>query len=145
MSDYRMISMDTETTGFAHAKGDRIIEVGCVEIINRQLTGKTFTFRCSPGLKPISESATGVHGITDADVRNLRPFSYYIKELFEFIDGADVLFFNGSFDEGNLGLKGLYQALQQPHGFGGAFFEQARAPFVLDDGRTLDGRPECQQ
>lgn len=104
MSNHRQVAIDTETTGFHHAGSDRVIEVGAVEIVNRKLTGESFEFRCKPDCL-ISEGATKVHGITDADVNTLEPFPHFAQKMLEFIAGSDLILFNAPFDLGFLNME----------------------------------------
>ncbi|MBT1445994.1 DNA polymerase III subunit epsilon [Shewanella sp. JM162201] len=100
----RQIILDTETTGMNQGAGavylgHRIIEVGCVEVINRRLTGRTFHRYINPG-QLIDEEAIAVHGITNERVANEPRFHQIAAEFIEFIDGAELVAHNASFDMG---------------------------------------------
>ncbi len=75
-----------------------------LEIVNRKLTGESVEFRCKPDCL-ISEGATEVHGITDADVNTLQPFPHFAQELLDFIAGSDLVMFNAPFDLGFLNME----------------------------------------
>ncbi|MEI6858385.1 MAG: DNA polymerase III subunit epsilon [Shewanella sp.] len=98
----RQIILDTETTGMnqeagAISLGHRIIEIGCVEVINRRLTGRHYHEYINPQ-QLIDEEAIEVHGITNEYVTNKPKFSEIAQSFIEFIDGAEVVAHNASFD-----------------------------------------------
>ena len=94
----RIVALDTETTGFSPTVGHRIIEIGCVEIENGQLTGREFHRRINPQ-RSIDPRACQVHGISD-DELVFEPLFWQIEaELIEFLHGAQVIAHNASFDE----------------------------------------------
>ncbi|MBR9727870.1 DNA polymerase III subunit epsilon [Shewanella intestini] len=98
----RQIILDTETTGMNQAGGPvyighRIIEIGCVEVINRKLTGRTYHQYVNPG-QLIDEEAIQVHGITDERVANEPRFHQIAQDFIDFIDGAEIVAHNASFD-----------------------------------------------
>lgn len=101
----RQIALDTETTGMNKARGGnrtvtvghRIIEIGCVEIIDRVITGRSFHTLVNPGRK-IDPKATAVHGITDAHVKNSPRFADIVDQLLDFINGDEVIIHNAPFD-----------------------------------------------
>lgn len=97
----RQVILDTETTGLEVEKGHRIIEIGCVELVNRRRTGNTFHRYLNPG-RQIDEAAAEVHGIT-ADMLADKPhFMDVAEELLEFIGGAELIIHNAEFDAGFL-------------------------------------------
>jgi DNA polymerase-3 subunit epsilon len=97
----RQIIIDTETTGLEPAQGHRIIEVGCIEMINRRMTGNTFHAYFNPE-REVDEAATEVHGFTLEMLRDKPLFSALAGELFEFIKGAELIIHNAPFDVGFL-------------------------------------------
>lgn len=95
----RQIILDTETTGLNPETGDRLVEVGCVELVNRQLTGRTLHRYLNPE-RPNSEEAVRVHGLTDAFLSDKPKFAEIVGELLEFVQGAEVIIHNAAFDVG---------------------------------------------
>ncbi|MGL5146636.1 MAG: DNA polymerase III subunit epsilon, partial [Plesiomonas shigelloides] len=100
----RQIILDTETTGMNQGAGavylgHRIIEVGCVEVMNRRPTGRTFHRYINPG-QAIDEEAIAVHGITNERVALEPRFHEIAAEFIEFIRGAELVAHNASFDMG---------------------------------------------
>src|SRR2546425_13154887 len=93
----RQIVLDTETTGLEVAKGHRIIEIGCVELLNRRPTGRTFHRYLNPE-RQIDEGALSVHGITQADLEGKPKFAEIADELTLFINGAELVIHNAAFD-----------------------------------------------
>ena len=93
----REIVLDTETTGFDPRTGDRLIEVGCIEIHDLLPTGRTFHRYCNPE-RSIPEDAIRVHGITDDKVKDAPKFSAIVADLMEFIGDAPVIAHNAQFD-----------------------------------------------
>jgi DNA polymerase-3 subunit epsilon len=97
----RQIFLDTETTGLSAENGDRIIEVGCIELVNRRLTGRTLHHYVNPERK-CHEDAVRVHGLTDEFLADKPLFASIAPELLEFLDGAEVIIHNAAFDLGFL-------------------------------------------
>jgi len=93
----REIVLDTETTGFDPKTGDRLIEVGCIEIEDLLPTGRTFHSLVNPE-RLIPPDAIRVHGITDEKVKDAPKFREVVKELMEFIGDAPVIAHNAAFD-----------------------------------------------
>jgi DNA polymerase-3 subunit epsilon len=93
----RSVVFDTETTGLSPQNGDRIIEIGCVELLDLIPTGKVLHTLINPE-RPIPEDATQIHGITNADVKEKPVFSEVIKEICEFLGDAEIVAHNASFD-----------------------------------------------
>ena len=107
----RQIFFDTETTGLNPESGDRIVEVGCVEMVNRRLTGHHKHFYLNPERKG-SEEAIRIHGLTDAFLADKPRFAEVAEELLGYLQGADVVIHNAAFDVGflNAELKRLGRA-----------------------------------
>jgi len=95
----RQIVLDTETTGLSTAQGHRIIEVGCIELINRRVTGREYHRFINPE-REIDEGAQRVHGISLADLEGQPRFADIADELLEFIHGAELVIHNADFDIG---------------------------------------------
>lgn len=97
----RIVALDTETTGLDLSEGHRIIELGCVEIENRRLTGNEFRRLLNPGRK-VEAAAFEVHGISDEELSDKPTFPEVEGEFLEFIAGAEVIVHNAAFDVGFL-------------------------------------------
>lgn len=97
----RQVILDTETTGLEVEKGHRIIEIGCVELVNRRRTGNNFHRYLNPG-RQIDEAATEVHGLTTEMLADKPSFADIAEELLEFIGGAELVIHNAEFDAGFL-------------------------------------------
>ena len=97
----RQIFLDTETTGLSPESGDRIIEIGCVEMRNRRLSGRTLHFYVNPERRS-HEEAVKVHGLTDEFLADKPLFASIADELIEFVDGAEIIIHNAGFDVGFL-------------------------------------------
>ncbi|AFJ03276.1 DNA polymerase III epsilon subunit [Methylophaga frappieri] len=95
----RQIVLDTETTGLSTADDHRIIEIGCVEIIQRRLTGQTFHQYINPH-REIDAGAMEVHGITHEFLADKPEFSDIAEAFLAFIDGAELIIHNAPFDVG---------------------------------------------
>lgn len=99
--DQRLVILDTETTGMPVGEGHRIVEIGCVEVMGRRLTGRHFHVYLQPD-RESDEGAIGVHGITDAFLVGKPRFGDVADEFFEFIQGATLVIHNAAFDVGFL-------------------------------------------
>lgn len=97
----RQIILDTETTGLSPQQGHRIIEIGCLEMINRRLTGRSFHYYLQPD-RAIDPGATNVHGITNAFLKNKPRFADIVSEFKDFIEAAELIIHNAPFDLGFL-------------------------------------------
>lgn len=97
----RQIFLDTETTGLNAESGDRIIEIGCIEMVNRRLTGNNLHFYLNPERKS-HEDAVKVHGLTDEFLADKPLFAQVADELLEFLSGAEIVIHNAAFDVGFL-------------------------------------------
>ncbi|MCV2353964.1 DNA polymerase III subunit epsilon [Paucibacter sp. B2R-40] len=95
----RQIFFDTETTGLAAEGGDRIIEIGCVEMVNRQLTGNNLHLYVNPQ-RASHEDALRVHGLTEAFLSDKPLFADIADQLLEFLAGAELVIHNAPFDIG---------------------------------------------
>jgi DNA polymerase III subunit epsilon len=93
----RQIVLDTETTGLEPDLGHRIIEIGCVELLNRRPTGRHFHKYIDPE-RLIDEGAASVHGITREFLQGKPKFAEIVEELVQFIDGAELVIHNAAFD-----------------------------------------------
>ncbi|MGI9329303.1 MAG: DNA polymerase III subunit epsilon [Gammaproteobacteria bacterium] len=97
----RQVVLDTETTGLEYEKGHRIIEIGCVELLNRRRTGNHFHRYINPQ-REIDPAAAEVHGITSDQLADKPVFDAVAESLLEFIDGAELIIHNADFDAGFL-------------------------------------------
>ncbi|MEO8936620.1 MAG: DNA polymerase III subunit epsilon [Burkholderiaceae bacterium] len=93
----RQIILDTETTGLNPRTGDRIIEVGCIELMNRRPTGNTFHHYVNPG-RDSDPGALAVHGLTTDFLKDKPKFEDIVDALCDFVAGAEILIHNASFD-----------------------------------------------
>ncbi len=97
----RQIILDTETTGIGTELGHRVIEIGCVELIERKLTGKHFHAYINPQ-RGVDEGAFRVHGISNEFLQDKPLFSDILSEFLQFIGGAELIIHNAPFDVGFL-------------------------------------------
>jgi DNA polymerase III subunit epsilon len=106
----RQVVLDTETTGLSPDQGHRIIEIGCLEIVNRRLTGRTLHLYLNPE-REVDEGATEVHGMTWDDLRDKPRFAEVVDQVLRFVDGGEILIHNAAFDvaflDAELGRLGL--------------------------------------
>lgn len=97
----RQILLDTETTGLDPQKGHRIIEIGCLELVNRKLTEQSFHVYINPE-RDIERGAEEVHGITSAFLQDKPLFSDIADEFLRYVNGAELIIHNAPFDVGFL-------------------------------------------
>ena len=97
----RQIVLDTETTGLDPQQGHRIIEIGCVEIENRKLTGNHFQVYLNPD-REIDEAAIEIHGLTSEFLADKPRFHQVEQEFIDFVNGAELIIHNAPFDIGFL-------------------------------------------
>jgi len=97
----RQIVLDTETTGLSAEGGDRIIEIGCVELLARKLTGHNKHWYLNPE-RDSHEDALKVHGISNEFLRDKPKFAAVVDELMEYVAGAEIIIHNAAFDIGFL-------------------------------------------
>lgn len=107
----RQLILDTETTGFYYQDGDRIIEVGAIEMINRKLTGSSIHIYINPK-KPVGDSET-VHGITDEFLKDKPLFEEIAPALFDYLKGAEIIAHNATFDMNFLNMEFKRAGLQE--------------------------------
>jgi DNA polymerase-3 subunit epsilon len=112
MRAMRQIFLDTETTGLHPDSGDRIVEIGCIEMVNRRLTGETRHLYLNPERKG-SEEATRIHGLTDDFLADKPKFAEVADDLLGFLAGAEVIIHNAAFDVGFLNAE-LKRVKRQP-------------------------------
>jgi len=93
----RQIVLDTETTGLSAEAGDRIIEIGCVELVSRKLTGNNRHFYLNPE-RDSHDDALKVHGISNEFLRDKPRFAAIADELMEYLAGAEIIIHNAAFD-----------------------------------------------
>ena len=97
----RQIFLDTETTGLSPDSGDRVIEIGCLEMANRRLTGNNKHFYLNPE-RANSEGALAVHGLSDEFLADKPRFAEIVDELLAYLAGAEIVIHNAAFDVGFL-------------------------------------------
>jgi len=97
----RQIILDTETTGLEPSRGHRIIEIGCVEMINRRLTGNHFHVYINPR-REVDDGAIEVHGITNEFLADKPFFEDIVASFLEFVKGSELIIHNAPFDIGFL-------------------------------------------
>jgi DNA polymerase III subunit epsilon len=93
----RQIVLDTETTGLNVKLGDRIIEIGCVEVLSRRISERTFHAYVDPE-REIDEGATLVHGLTREDLRGKPRFAEVARDFLDYVRGAELIIHNADFD-----------------------------------------------
>ena len=108
----RQLFLDTETTGLSAEGGDRVIELGCVELVNRKLTGNNLHFYFNPG-RDSHADALKVHGISNEFLRDKPKFESVAQEILDYVQGAEIIIHNAAFDVGFLN-KELELAGQKP-------------------------------
>jgi DNA polymerase-3 subunit epsilon len=101
MSVVRQVMLDTETTGLEWRQGERVIEIACVEMVSRKLTGRHFHCYLNPG-RAIGAGAQAVHGLTDEFLADKPKFAAIADELLEFVRDAELIIHNAPFDVGFL-------------------------------------------
>lgn len=93
----RLVFLDTETTGLSPASGDRIIEIGCVELVDRRPTGRNLHLYLNPQ-RSSHPDALRIHGLTDEFLSDKPLFESVADQLLKFVDGAEVVIHNAGFD-----------------------------------------------
>jgi DNA polymerase-3 subunit epsilon len=105
----RQVVLDTETTGLDFRLGDRVIEIGCVELLNRKLTGQRFHRYINPE-REVEAGALAVHGLSNEFLQDKPRFDEVVAEFLDFVQGAELVIHNAAFDVGFLNNE---LALQQ--------------------------------
>ena len=100
----RQIFLDTETTGLSPESGDRIVEIGCVEMVNRRLTGNNLHFYLNPE-RASHEDAVKIHGLTDEFLADKPKFAAVAEDLMAYLAGAEIVIHNAAFDVGFLNAE----------------------------------------
>ncbi len=108
----RQIVLDTETTGLEPSQGHRVIEIGCVELVNRKLTGQHYHQYINPR-REIDQGAIEVHGITNEFLADKPVFERIAGDFLEFVAGAELIIHNAPFDLGFLNSE--LQRIEQGH------------------------------
>jgi DNA polymerase-3 subunit epsilon len=105
----RRVILDTETTGLDFRTGDRVIEIGCVELRGRQLSGQRFHAYINPG-REVPQGAIEIHGLTNEFLADKPKFAEIVTDFVEFVRGAELVIHNAAFDIGFLNNElGLLQ------------------------------------
>ena len=97
----RQVILDTETTGLDFRLGDRIIEIGCVELLNRKLTGQRFHRYINPE-REVEAGALAVHGLSNEFLQDKPRFEEIVVAFLDFVQGAELVIHNAAFDVGFL-------------------------------------------
>lgn len=100
----RQIILDTETTGIGHEHGHKVIEIGCVELIDRKLTGNHYHVYLNPE-REVDEGAYRVHGISTEFLKDKPLFRDVVSEFLQFVGGAELIIHNAPFDVGFLNAE----------------------------------------
>ncbi len=100
----RQIFLDTETTGLSADNGDRVIEIGCVELVNRKLTGNNRHYYLNPG-RDSHEEALKVHGLTSEFLKDKPRFEAVAADLLDYLKDAELVIHNAPFDLGFLNME----------------------------------------
>lgn len=111
----RQIFLDTETTGLSHDSGDRIIEIGCIEMVNRRLTGRNLHLYLNPG-RSSHPDALKVHGLTDEFLADKPLFEHVVDELIGYVNDAEIIIHNAAFDVAFLNAELLRIGRDKFHG-----------------------------
>jgi DNA polymerase III subunit epsilon len=104
MAAMREIVFDTETTGLDPNGGDRLIEIGCVELFNRIPTGRTFHAYCNPG-RPVPRAVVDIHGLDDDFLSDKPPFDAICAVFLGFIGDCPLVAHNAAFDRGFINME----------------------------------------
>jgi len=110
----RQIVLDTETTGLEFSEGHRIIEIGCVEVVNRRFSGNTYHQYIKPD-REIDAAAAEVHGITNEFLADKPAFADIVGDLIEFVRSAELIIHNAAFDVGFINYE-LTRAAEEGKG-----------------------------
>lgn len=100
----RQVVLDTETTGIGHESGHRIIEIGCVELVSRKITGRHYHVYLNPE-REVDEGAFRVHGISTEFLRDKPRFAEEVEAFLAFVEGAELVIHNAAFDVGFLNAE----------------------------------------
>ncbi len=130
----RQIVLDTETTGLEAERGHRIIEIGCVELVNRRPSGRHFHRYLNPE-REIDQGARAVHGITRERLLTAPKFAEIAEELFSFITGSELIIHNAPFDLGFIDME--LALLAKIRGDGGPLPAAVRSVCVVLDTLSL--------
>ncbi len=101
----REVIFDTETTGLSHKEGDRVIEIGAVELVNRFPTGKTFHMFINPEDREVHPDALNIHGISNEMLKDKPVFSEIMEDFLEFFGEGNLVAHNADFDTGFLNAE----------------------------------------
>ena len=103
----REIVFDTETTGLSFSGGDRLVEIGCIELVNRVMTGRTFHAYLNPE-RPMPAEAFAVHGLSDIFLSDKPLFGHVVEELIDFLGDCPLVAHNATFDFGFVNGAGIH-------------------------------------
>ena len=131
----RQIVLDTETTGLEPNDGHRVIEIGCLELLNRQVTERTFHHYINPE-REIDQGALEVHGLTLEVLAQKPLFSQIATDFVEYIQGAELIIHNAPFD-----IAFKRAAIDPPSRFDGSVFPTISSIKLLRDKPIIIGQP----
>lgn len=100
----RQVFLDTETTGLDPRTGDRIVEIGCVELVKRKLTGNNLHLYLNPE-RDMPEEAQRIHGLSSEFLSDKPKFAEIVDQLLDYVDGAEIIIHNADFDVGFLNAE----------------------------------------
>ncbi len=139
----RKVILDTETTGLDFRTGDRVVEIGCVELRGRQITGQRFHSYLNPG-RPVADSER-IHGLSDDFLADKPKFAEIAADFIEFIRGADLVIHNAAFDVGFLNNElGLLQ-LESVEQICGEVIDTLRAAREMRPGKKNNLNALCAE
>ena len=132
----REIVLDTETTGLDYNKGDRLVEIGAIELINHIPTGNTFHSYLNPVIdKEMPQEAFNVHGLTMEFLSNKPLFSEVVESFFSFIGESNLIIHNAKFDIGFINYELQLLENSNPHVYKKLPYKEIRKELIID---TLD-------
>jgi DNA polymerase III subunit epsilon len=134
LKSLRQVVLDTETTGLQPEQGHRVIEIGCVEIVERRLTGRHLHLYFNPE-RDIDEGALAVHGLSRERLSTEPLFAERAKEILEFVQGAEILIHNAPFDVGFLNAELSRVKLEKFPSFAGGILDTLAMARELHPGK----------
>jgi DNA polymerase III subunit epsilon len=134
LKSLRQVVLDTETTGLQPEQGHRVIEIGCVEIVDRRLTGRHLHLYFNPE-RDIDEGALAVHGLSRERLSAEPLFSERAKDILEFVQGAEILIHNAPFDVGFLNAELQRLKLEKFPSFAGGILDTLAMARELHPGK----------
>jgi DNA polymerase-3 subunit epsilon len=140
----RQVVLDTETTGLNAKHGDRVIEIGCVEILDRRISERVFHAYLNPE-REVELGATRVHGLTREDLMAKPKFAEVAKDFLEFVAGAEIIIHNADFDVEFLDLELGRARLKAFQDYVGAITDTLFLSRELNPGRRASLDALCER